>query len=95
MRQIRDRLNDLLAALIAHLIEQNREDDRKRESEHEVQSADHQRIAQKAIEIEVSEELLEVIESYKLAAQNALDRLILLERDYIAVHRPIAEQYEV
>jgi L-fucose mutarotase/ribose pyranase (RbsD/FucU family) len=93
--QIGNGLNRSLEDLILDFIQQDCENNRDRETENQIVDTDEQRIAHQTREIEAAEELREILQADKLTSHDTLDRLIVLEGDDVAVHRPIAEQDEV
>ena len=91
MRQIADRLHKLLIPEIPDFIQQNRKDDRHRESEDQVVEVQEDRIDDDPSAVHVSEELQEVLEPDPGTAQNPRADLIILEGDDYAVHGDIME----
>ncbi len=61
VRQVRDRLHEALQRAGTHLVEQQREDDRQRETEQQGQRAEHQRVGEHLPERRVVQEQLEVV----------------------------------
>ena len=86
--------NRLLPGDLAHLVEQQGEDDRPREADGDLQEADADRVPQHLVELLGVEQALEVGEPDPRAAEQAAGDGVLLEGDDDAGHRDVAEQHE-
>ncbi len=91
VRQIRQRLDELFIPNVAHLVDEQRQDDGRGETAEQLEQADDQRVLDDGPEIGVAQEALEVPKAHPIAAQNAQVELEVLERDQHAVHRVVAE----
>ena len=94
VRQVADGLERLLPGDLAHLVEQQGEDDRPRKADRDLQEADADRVPQHLVELLGGEQPLEVGEPDPRAAEQAADDGVLLEGDDDAGHRDVAEQDE-
>ena len=92
VRQVGDRLRDLLELRRADLVEQKRQDDRKRELQNALDEADVQRVENQAPAIVGTEEHLEVPEADPVAPPDAPAEGIILERQHVARDRDVADQ---
>ena len=91
VRQIADRLHKLLIPEVAYFIQQNRENNRHRESKDQIVEVQEDRIDNDPTAVHVSEELQKVLESDPGTAQNPRADFIILEGDDHAVHGDIME----
>ena len=73
VRDIHQRLGKALEPFAAQLVEQQCEDDRRREGEDQVGQRDCQRVAQQTPEIRAGEEFFKVLQSGEGAAEQRLD----------------------
>ena len=94
VRQVGDGLHHLLEAARAHLVEQQRQDDRGREPEDDLVERDQQRVAEHVQELRAAEQALEVVQAHPRAAQDALQDAVLLEGDDHPVHGVVLEDQE-
>ena len=77
MRQIKQRLGDALEPLDADFIEQQRQNNRHREAEQQIQHVEQQGVDNSLGEVAVLENLLEDFQPYKLAAGVALADFVI------------------
>ena len=91
VRQVGDRLHGALVRLRSHLVDQQRQHDRRRESEQDAQRADDDGVAQDAAEQRRFEGQPEVLEVVPRASPGALDDLVVLEGDQHPVDRQVVE----
>ena len=95
VRHVGDRLHGSLELIVLNLVQKQREDDRRRETKHNGQRRNGERVGQKTPEVDVVEEVVKPHETDIVAAGDAAGRLIVVERDDQAVHRLIAEQRQI
>ena len=101
VRDIHQRLGKALEPFAAQLVEQQCEDDRRREGEDQVGQRDCQRVAQQTPEIRAGEEFFKVLQSGEGAAEQRLDGGVaivgaeVLERHDQACHRRVVENEHV
>lgn len=91
MRRINDRLDKFLVPLAQHLVQQDRNDHRRRKAEHQRQKTERQRIAHDRPEVIGIEKINKVFEPYPFAAPNPLARREILKGNLHAVHRIVLE----
>ena len=91
MRQVGDALHDALVAAVGQLVEDQREGDRRREAEGELEHADPEGVEQQLRELRRGEEELEVLEVVPGAAQDAGAGAVVLERDHHPDHGDVLE----
>ena len=91
VRQIQDGLGDLLVAVKAQLVEQQRQDDGHGEADDQVEKVEDQRVPQRGVEALILEDLLKRLKAHPRAAVKALGRLVIHERDAHARIRRILE----
>ncbi|MNI61272.1 hypothetical protein D3C73_1165330 [compost metagenome] len=91
MRQIADRLNNPLEQYVPHLIEHQRQQNRGRKSEQQLQQADDNRIAHHRPEVRRVKERFEMLQPYPWTAEKSAEQLIILKRHQYPVHGQITE----
>ena len=94
VREIGDTLHQLLEAHVVHGVQQQRQQDRRRESEGDAIGADDERVLQHAQEEIAAEQPLEVLQADPRTAHDAVHHPVVLEGDEGAVHGPVVEQDE-
>ena len=94
MGHIGDGLHHALEFLIAHFIEQQRENNGGGKAEKDGGKADGQRVAQQTAEIIGGEKILEMLKAHPLAAQNAPAGGEIFKGDNNTVHGLIAKNNE-
>ena len=90
MRQIDDRLHELLAEHAHHFIEEDRDDNRNEGVEEQLDNGDLQRVLEGDPELLLAEELLEVVKTYPVN----VSQLVAVERITNAQHRPVVDQQD-
>ena len=85
-------LHHSLIALALQLVEQQRQQDRRGESEKYVQAADGQRVAHDDGKIPAGQELTEVFKAHPFRREKRTARNIVFERDDQPVHRVIQRE---
>ena len=93
-RGVGHHLHRLLVAERRAVVEREGENDGDRKPGHELVGVDVERVPHHVPEFERVHEAHEVIEADPVAAQHALDRHELLERDHVADHRHVHEQQQ-
>ncbi|VXB08991.1 hypothetical protein MICRO8M_100241 [Microbacterium sp. 8M] len=95
VRKVDDTLHELADPSRHDAVQQQREDDRDREEEHELEAGDHEGVAQRLPERRIPEDLHEVVEPDPHAVDEAEVGLVVLERDDVARQRQPVEDHEV
>jgi len=91
MREIADRLNQALEHHYAKLVEQQRENDRSRESEQQLIQAYRQRVSKQSPKVRVFKKVLEVRQSDPGTSPYPVGHAVVFERDQQPVHRTVVE----
>ena len=94
VRECVDRLIHALELRAAHFVDQQRENDRRRELEDQSRNIDFKRIADGLHGRRRFEDAGEVIHAHPLGTPDAQARIVLLERENNAAHRRIMEDSE-
>ena len=91
VRQVADRLDHALVLRQVQLVEQQGQNNRRREAERQLQKADTQRVLDRDPELRRIDELVEVLHAGPRASEDAQIELIVLEGQHNAAHGRIAE----
>ena len=94
MRQVGDRLGDQLERPVAHLVEIDGEQHRRKGKEYQLQQRDRDGVAEHDAHVRALKEVDEVLEpavSGPRAAEHALEDVEVLEGDQDAVQRQVIE----
>ena len=95
VRHVGDGLHDLLVAVAAHLVEQDGEDQRRREHDGQREQVQRQRVADVLPQVRAGEQALKPLEADVLGALEALEQLVVVERRPQVVHGQVLEQQHV
>ena len=91
VRHVRDRLDDVLIAVVGHLMDHQGEDDGRRERKGDLIQVDQQRVADDAPGVHATQKLGEVVQADEAAAGDAAHGLVVLKRDDRIVHARIVK----
>ena len=92
MGQVADRLHGALEVALMHFVEEQRQDDRRREPPEQPVQTDEERVAKHPAKVgSAVEQPYEVVEADPLAAPYAVEEPVFLERDDDPVHGPVPE----
>ena len=94
MRDVNDGLHQALVFEIANLVEQQRQQDGRREAENHAVNVEQQRVAEHPEEHRRAEQALKILQAHPFAAPDAQVHLIVLEGDLHAIERRIFENDE-
>ncbi|MNE72500.1 hypothetical protein D3C80_1684480 [compost metagenome] len=95
MRQVEDRLRQLLEPDRTELMQQQGQNNRRRKRHDQIQQVQQQRVAHNRIKLAHGEQLFEVIESDPFAPAYSFKNAVVLKRNCCAVHRHVLENNEI
>jgi len=95
VREIADSLDCSFEIAVLYFIEQQSENNRRRECKNEVVEADKERVTDQAPEVITSKEIFEVIQADPRASEVAQLGIKALKRHHDAEHWYVAESYEI